>query len=69
MRDGTATKELIRQTALALFAEKWVRETTIHDIAGRGGVAEARCIAITKARTSSPEISKELGTIFCGSSE
>ena len=40
MRNGTATKKRIDRTALKLFAEKGVRETTIRDIATAAGVAE-----------------------------
>ncbi len=40
MRDGTATKELIGRTALQLFVEKGIRETTIKDIASVAGIAE-----------------------------
>lgn len=40
MRDGAATKELIQKTALALFAEKGITETTIRDIAATAGIAE-----------------------------
>jgi len=52
MRDGTATRERIDQNAMALFASKGVAETTIRDIAQSAGIAEARSIAITAARTS-----------------
>ncbi len=40
MRDGTATRERIDRTAMALFAEKGVSETTIRDIAQGAGIAE-----------------------------
>ena len=40
MRDSAATKDLIERTALKLFAEKGVKETTIRDIATVAGIAE-----------------------------
>ncbi len=40
MRDGAATKERIGRTALRLFVEKGMAETTIRDIAAGAGVAE-----------------------------
>jgi AcrR family transcriptional regulator len=40
MRDGTKTKELLIATALKLFVDKGITETTIRDIAGAAGVAE-----------------------------
>ncbi|MFQ5786029.1 MAG: TetR/AcrR family transcriptional regulator [Alphaproteobacteria bacterium] len=40
MRDGTATKELIKRTALRLFAKKGITETTIRDIASAAKIAE-----------------------------
>lgn len=40
MRDGTATRERIEETAMALFVSKGVTETTIRDIAQGAGVAE-----------------------------
>ncbi len=40
MRDGKKTKELISRTALALFVEQGITETTIRDIARAAGVAE-----------------------------
>lgn len=40
MRDGKKTKELISRTALNLFVEKGITETTIRDIAQAAGVAE-----------------------------
>jgi AcrR family transcriptional regulator len=40
MRDGKKTKELISRTALNLFVERGITETTIRDIAQAAGVAE-----------------------------
>jgi AcrR family transcriptional regulator len=40
MRDGSKTKVLIGRTALHLFVEKGITETTIRDIASAAGVAE-----------------------------
>lgn len=40
MRDGTATRERIEQTAMGLFVAKGVAETTIRDIAQGAGIAE-----------------------------
>jgi AcrR family transcriptional regulator len=40
MRDGTATRERIEQTAMALFVRQGVSETTIRDIAEGAGIAE-----------------------------
>jgi AcrR family transcriptional regulator len=40
MRDGTATRERIEQTAMALFVSQGVTETTIRDIAQGAGIAE-----------------------------
>jgi AcrR family transcriptional regulator len=40
MRDGTATRERIEQTAMALFVAKGVAETTIRDLAQGAGIAE-----------------------------
>ena len=40
LRDGSATREDIDRTALALFAAKGIRETTIRDIAKAAGIAE-----------------------------
>lgn len=40
MRDGTKTKERVAKTALRLFVEKGITETTIRDIAQAAGIAE-----------------------------
>jgi AcrR family transcriptional regulator len=40
MRDGKRTKELIARTALKLFVEKGITETTIRDIAREAQIAE-----------------------------
>jgi AcrR family transcriptional regulator len=40
MRDGAKTKELISRTALRLFVDQGITETTIRDIARSAGVAE-----------------------------
>lgn len=40
MRDGSATRELIRAAALTLFVEKGVGETTVRDLARSAGIAE-----------------------------
>ena len=39
-RNGNHTKELVERTALRLFVEKGITETTIRDIAAAAGVAE-----------------------------
>ena len=49
MRDGRETRELIARTALKLFADKGIRETTIRDIAAAAG-RRARCTATSQAR-------------------
>lgn len=40
MRDGAATREKIDRTAMRLFVEKGIAETTVRDIAGEAGIAE-----------------------------
>lgn len=40
MRDGTATRERLEQTAMQLFVSKGISETTIRDIAQGAGIAE-----------------------------
>ena len=40
MRDGAKTRALIERTALNLFVEKGITETTIRDISSKAGIAE-----------------------------
>ena len=40
MRNGTATRERLEQTAMGLFVAKGIAETTIRDIAQGAGIAE-----------------------------
>jgi AcrR family transcriptional regulator len=40
MRNGARTKELIGRTALRLFVERGITETTIRELAGAAGIAE-----------------------------
>jgi AcrR family transcriptional regulator len=40
MRDGTKTKETIDSTAMRLFVEKGIAETTVREIATAAGIAE-----------------------------
>lgn len=40
MREATDTKDLIARTALELFVENGITETTIRDIASRAGIAD-----------------------------
>ncbi|MCK5274974.1 MAG: TetR/AcrR family transcriptional regulator [Alphaproteobacteria bacterium] len=40
MRDGSQTREKIDRTAMRLFVEKGIAETTVRDIAAAAGIAE-----------------------------
>jgi AcrR family transcriptional regulator len=57
MRDGKQTRERLSRTALTLFVEKGVTETTIRDIARAAGVAEG---ALYRHYASKDELAWEL---------
>ena len=54
-RNSNHTKELIERTALRLFVEKGITETTIRDIAAAGQVSpKAPCTATSRAKITWP---------------
>jgi AcrR family transcriptional regulator len=57
MRDGSKTKLLIEQTALALFVEKGIHGATVRDIAHRAKIAEG---SLYRHYTSKDALAKAL---------